>query len=76
MPDPSLGERACAFVVLRAGRGLTLTEVAGHLAAAGLARYKTPERLVVVDALPRLESGKLRKEELRAQLAAGAARVR
>jgi cyclohexanecarboxylate-CoA ligase len=67
-PDERYGERVCAFVVLRQGRHLDLDAVRDHFAAHGAARQKTPERLVVVDVLPRTAAGKVRKHELRATL--------
>jgi cyclohexanecarboxylate-CoA ligase len=72
MPDPRLGERACAFVVPRAGVGpLTLEAVTAHLLAQGTARQYLPERLEVVDALPRTLTGKIQKFKLRDLLADG-----
>ena len=73
MPDPMLGERVCAYVVLRPGAGLTLEDVRRHFAEAGVARQKTPERIIVVDDLPRTPSGKVKKVELRERLRAEAA---
>jgi non-ribosomal peptide synthetase component E (peptide arylation enzyme) len=67
-PDPRYGERVCAFVVLQQGTLLDLAAVQYHFAAAGIARQKTPERLLVVDELPRTASGKVRKPDLRALL--------
>jgi cyclohexanecarboxylate-CoA ligase len=67
-PDAVMGERVCAFVILREDTTVTLEDVRAHLAAAGLARFKLPERLVVRDALPRTASGKVRKSTLRAEL--------
>jgi cyclohexanecarboxylate-CoA ligase len=62
-PDERLGERACAFVVPDSERP-TLDDLTGFLRERGLASYKLPERLVVVDALPRTAVGKVRKIEL------------
>jgi acyl-CoA synthetase (AMP-forming)/AMP-acid ligase II len=67
-PDERYGERVCAFVILRPGTALDLEAVRAHFAAHGAARQKTPERLVLVDALPRTPAGKVRKHELRASL--------
>ncbi|TDC91589.1 AMP-binding protein [Actinomadura sp. 7K507] len=67
-PDERYGERVCAFAVLRDGAKLDLDGVRGHFAALGAARLKTPERLVIVDALPRTASGKVRKHELRKEV--------
>ena len=72
MPDPRLGERVCAFVVGRAGaEPLTLDAVTAHLLAQGTARQYLPERLEVVDALPRTLTGKIQKFKLRDRLADG-----
>jgi cyclohexanecarboxylate-CoA ligase len=66
MPDERYGERVCAVVVLREdGGSLDLDEVGRHFAEAGVARQKTPERVVVVGALPRTAAGKLQKYRLR-----------
>jgi cyclohexanecarboxylate-CoA ligase len=67
-PDPRLGERACAFVVPKSDPPPTLADITGFLRERGLATYKLPERLVVVDALPRSPVGKVRKTELVQQL--------
>jgi acyl-CoA synthetase (AMP-forming)/AMP-acid ligase II len=64
-PDDRMGEVVRACVVLRAGETLTLDDVRAHFAAAGIARQKTPERLTVLDALPRNASGKVLKHILR-----------
>jgi acyl-CoA synthetase (AMP-forming)/AMP-acid ligase II len=64
-PDERMGEVVRACVVLRAGQALTLEDVRAHFVAAGIARQKTPERLTVVDVLPRNASGKVLKHVLR-----------
>lgn len=64
-PDPRYGELVAAVVVLEPGANLTLADVRAHFESSGLARQKTPERLVVVDALPRTALGKVRKADLR-----------
>jgi non-ribosomal peptide synthetase component E (peptide arylation enzyme) len=69
MPDARYGERVCAFVVPGPGQQLELPEVQRHFAAAGVARQKTPEVLFIVDDLPRTASGKVKKSQLRQQLA-------
>jgi cyclohexanecarboxylate-CoA ligase len=73
-PDPAIGERVCAVVVPVPGLSFGIDEARAHFAAAGVARQKTPEVIVVVEELPRTPSGKVRKEVLRAQLAARPAR--
>ncbi|MDB5422895.1 MAG: fadK [Phenylobacterium sp.] len=72
MPDPEMGERVCAFLVLRPGAVLTLEDVRGHFSGLGITRQKTPERVIVVDDLPRTSSGKVKKGDLREQLRAEA----
>jgi cyclohexanecarboxylate-CoA ligase len=67
-PDPLYGERVCAFVVLRPAATLSLTDIRAHFTAAGTARHLTPERLEIVDDLPRTGTGKVRKGELRERL--------
>jgi non-ribosomal peptide synthetase component E (peptide arylation enzyme) len=47
--------------------GLDLAEVCRHFAAERVARHKTPERLVIVDELPRTAAGKIKKFELTTQ---------
>lgn len=71
MPDPVYGERVCAFVIARGeGAALTLPAVCGYLQEVGLAKFKWPERLEVVDEFPLSASGKLSKKALRSQIAA------
>jgi acyl-CoA synthetase len=65
-PDAVYGERVCVYAELRAGAALTLEQLTQHLAARGTTREWWPERLVVVDALPRASGGKVAKGELRA----------
>lgn len=64
-PDPVWGERVCAFVRARPGIPPTLDELRAHVVASGLAPHKAPERLDVVDDLPRTATGKVRKAALR-----------
>jgi acyl-CoA synthetase (AMP-forming)/AMP-acid ligase II len=65
MPSVVTGEKCCAFVIPRAGASVDLPEIRRFLEAAGLARQKVPEHLVLVDDLPRVPSGKIRKDVLR-----------
>lgn len=64
MPDDRLGERSCACVVLREGTTLDLEQTVQRLRVAGLATYKLPERLEVLDTLPTTASGKVQKHEI------------
>jgi 2,3-dihydroxybenzoate-AMP ligase len=64
MPDPQLGERMCAFVVLRPGKTLTLQELTSFLMEKEIARFKLPERLEVLDGLPLSRFGKVMKQAL------------
>jgi acyl-CoA synthetase (AMP-forming)/AMP-acid ligase II len=66
VPDPVLGERVCAVVVARPGLTFDVEQAREHFAAAGAARQKTPEVIVLADELPRTPSGKVRKDVLRA----------
>ncbi|WP_214110003.1 class I adenylate-forming enzyme family protein [Acrocarpospora catenulata] len=67
-PDEVYGERVCAMVVLKPDAEITLESVVDFLRAAGIASYKLPERLQVVEALPRNAVGKILKRELRESL--------
>ncbi|GAA3760036.1 3-phosphoshikimate 1-carboxyvinyltransferase [Microbacterium kribbense] len=69
MPDPRLGERACAFVVLEPGRTLTFTQMQRYLDDAKVSKSYWPERLELVDSLPRNAVGKVQKFVLREQAA-------
>ncbi|MGA0566306.1 3-phosphoshikimate 1-carboxyvinyltransferase [Rathayibacter sp. KR2-224] len=71
MPDKRLGERACAFVVPAAvDSALTLKEVQDYLGRHGTSKYYWPERVELVDALPRNVVGKIQKNILRERAAA------
>jgi cyclohexanecarboxylate-CoA ligase len=64
-PDTRLGERGCAVVVPRPDATPTLEDIKVHLADAGVAKQFWPERLEVVDAMPRTPAGKIQKYILR-----------
>ncbi|OLB94428.1 MAG: 2,3-dihydroxybenzoate-AMP ligase [Candidatus Rokubacteria bacterium 13_1_40CM_68_15] len=64
MPDPILGERTCAFIVPRRGQRVTLPEIVQHLNEAGIARFKLPERVELIDELPLSPFGKVSKVTL------------
>lgn len=70
LPDERLGERACAVVTLEPGSWVELDDLAHWCAARGLARFKWPERLEVVESLPLLASGKPDRRRLRYRLGA------
>lgn len=65
MPDPRLVERACAFVVPRPGHAIDLDGIRDFLKAEGVARNYWPERIEIVEAMPRTASGKIQKFRLR-----------
>ena len=66
MPDERLGERACAFATLRPGTEvLTFEAMCGFLLERRLAKPYLPERLELLDAMPRTASGKIQKFRLR-----------
>jgi cyclohexanecarboxylate-CoA ligase len=64
-PDDRLGERACAFVVLREGCSLTLADVQAHMLALKVAKQYWPEKLELVEQLPMTPSGKIQKFKLK-----------
>jgi acyl-CoA synthetase len=64
--DETFGERVCVFVEMRAGRPpVTLDDLRAHLEVRGTGKELWPERLVVLDELPRSSGGKVAKGELR-----------
>lgn len=66
MPDIKTGERACAFITLRSGaQSLALADVTAFLAGHKMAKQYYPERLEIVDTMPRTPSGKIQKFKLR-----------
>ncbi|MBF6327743.1 class I adenylate-forming enzyme family protein [Nocardia transvalensis] len=70
-PDPVLGERCCAFVVPAPGATVTLADLVAHLRARDVASFKLPERIELVDTLPRNPVGKLLRRHLRRTLDTG-----
>ncbi|MES1898444.1 medium-chain fatty-acid--CoA ligase [Escherichia coli] len=66
MPDERLGERSCAYVVLKAPHhSLSLEDVVAFFSRKRVAKYKYPEHIVVIEKLPRTASGKIQKLLLR-----------
>jgi 2,3-dihydroxybenzoate-AMP ligase len=65
VPDPVMGERTCAFLIIREdGKTPTLPEIKDFLRTRGLAAYKFPDRLETADAFPRTPVGKISKKAL------------
>jgi 2,3-dihydroxybenzoate-AMP ligase len=64
MPDPILGERMCAYVILRSGGALNLEQLVGFLMDQEIAKHKLPERLEIVDGFPLSPFGKVSKKDL------------
>jgi non-ribosomal peptide synthetase component E (peptide arylation enzyme) len=67
LPDPRLGERACACVITE-NLGITLEDVTAFLQAKGLARYLWPESLEICSEFPRTPSLKVQKNQLKERL--------
>ena len=70
-PDERLGERVCAYVVCSPGATFDLDTCRAWFTDQGLARFKTPERIEVLDELPALPAGKPDRAQLRRQAATG-----
>ncbi|CAN7246615.1 AMP-binding protein [Pseudoduganella sp. LjRoot289] len=70
MPHERLGETVCAYVTLKAGQALDFEQMIAHVCGTGVARQKYPERLVVLETLPRTPTGKIRKDRLREDIRA------
>jgi non-ribosomal peptide synthetase component E (peptide arylation enzyme) len=68
MPDPTLGERACAFVMLRPGARLAFEEMVAFLKEQEIAIWQLPERLEIVSDFPRGAGGKIVKKQLTAMV--------
>ncbi|MEB3981760.1 class I adenylate-forming enzyme family protein [Mycobacterium sp. 663a-19] len=70
MPDPVFGEKVCLYAELTDSRAIELPELVSHLLALGVSKELLPERLIVVDELPRSSGGKIAKGELRQDIRA------
>ena len=72
MPDPVFGEKVCVYTELVGSRTVDLAELVSYLLALGVSKELLPERLVVVDELPRSSGGKVAKgalhEDIRTRL--------
>ncbi|MDD3472375.1 MAG: AMP-binding protein [Syntrophaceae bacterium] len=65
-PDREMGERACAYVIPKAGQQITFKEMVDFLKTKNIAMFKLPERLEVVSEFPTVgDSGKVNKEALK-----------
>ena len=65
MPDPTMGERACAFVTVKKGETISFEEMVEYLKSKKIAPFKLPERLEIVENLPLVgESGKVDTKEM------------
>jgi acyl-CoA synthetase (AMP-forming)/AMP-acid ligase II len=62
--DERLGERSCLVASIRPGYTITLADIIAHLASKGLAKYKWPEELLLVDELPSTPTGKIARARL------------
>ena len=70
MPDKILGERACAFVVLKPDEAFTFEQMIAFLMEKKIAKYKLPERLEILDEFPVSAGGKIQKGVLTDQITA------
>ncbi len=70
VPDPDLGERMCACIILRDGANLTFDELKSFLIDKEIAKYKLPERMEIVSDFPLSTFGKVSKKDLVATVSA------
>ena len=70
MPDPVLGEKVCLYVELNDSATLDLPQLVEHLLGLGVSKELLPERLIVVDELPRSSGEKVAKGQLRQDIRA------
>ena len=69
MPDPFYGEKGCVFIVARPGMDVPdVKTLASFLSSKGLAKYKCPERIEVVESFPLTRVGKLDKPALKQRI--------
>ncbi|WP_161830173.1 AMP-binding protein [Steroidobacter agaridevorans] len=69
LPDARTGERACAVIVPKGTPGPTVASLGEFLDAQRVAKFKFPEQVVLWDALPKNDAGKVLKHQIRATLA-------
>jgi len=65
MPDEVMGEKTCVYVVPKEGETVTLDEITSFMREQGIGVYKLPERLEIIDEIPRNPVGKIMKTGLR-----------
>ena len=70
MPDPVFGEKVCLYAELIASHDLDLPGLVEHLLALGVSKELLPEKLIVIDELPRSSGGKIAKGSLREDIRA------
>ncbi|MDP2085845.1 MAG: cyclohexanecarboxylate-CoA ligase, partial [Gemmobacter sp.] len=68
-PDDRMGEKGCAFVVLKPGQIFGFADMQAWMDQHGAAKQYWPEQLEVIAAMPRTASGKIQKFVLREQAA-------
>ncbi len=68
IPDPRTGERACAAIVPAADSLPDTVALREFLTDRGVAKFKAPEQVVLVDALPKNDAGKVLKHQIKALL--------
>ena len=73
-PDPNLGEKMCACIILRPGSALSLKELTDFLLAKEIAKFKLPERLEIFADFPTSTFGKVSKKTLSEMVARDAHR--
>ena len=64
MPDPIMGEKACAFVVTKEKEVLSFDDMITFLMEKKIAKYKLPERLEIRESLPLRDEQKVAKSRL------------
>jgi len=70
VPDRRLGEKSCAFIVVREGKTITFDALIHYLNGLGIAKYKLPEYFQILKELPMTPTGKIQKFKLKADFVA------
>jgi non-ribosomal peptide synthetase component E (peptide arylation enzyme) len=65
LPDSHTGERVCAAIVLTPGSTIDVPTLAAHCIELGLAKYKCPEQVVIIESIERNPMGKIQKDKVR-----------